>query len=169
MRDSKCPDCGGLMVKGSAACWPCSRKRGTIGRPRMPRRKVAWKCCAKCRVMKPASEFTRNGKMLDGLQSWCRECSRVSHRVVSANAYAKRAAFRKQEKDRPCADCGGSFPPECMDFDHVRGRKEFEIGKSNFPVERLAAEIAKCEVVCANCHRIRTKARQQNGRRRKVG
>lgn len=65
-------------------------------------------------------------------------------------------------KDKPCADCGGTFPPECMDFDHVRGRKLLCIGQSwNLSAERLEREIAKCEVVCANCHRIRT------GKRRK--
>ncbi len=70
-------------------------------------------------------------------------------------------------KNAPCMDCGGSFLPECMDFDHVRGEKKFAIGSwgaggvdcsSN---EDLNTEIAKCELVCANCHRIRTKQRMR--------
>jgi hypothetical protein len=45
-----------------------------------------------------------------------------------------------------------------MDFDHVRGEKLFGIAVNmNISWERLEAEIAKCEIVCANCHRIRTK------------
>jgi len=56
----------------------------------------------------------------------------------------------------PCADCGGVFPPECMDFDHVRGTKLFSIGwrmaGSHLTLQR---EIEKCDLVCANCHRIR--------------
>jgi len=64
-------------------------------------------------------------------------------------------------KDRPCADCHLKFPLVCMDFDHVLGEKEFNIasGYEQVSLERLLKEIAKCEVVCANCHRIRTAKR----------
>lgn len=67
-------------------------------------------------------------------------------------------------KDRPCEDCGLRFPPECMDFDHVRGEKRGDVGRMAMQkgaVITLLAEIAKCEVVCANCHRIRTRVRRQ--------
>jgi hypothetical protein len=55
-------------------------------------------------------------------------------------------------------DCGGTFPPECMDFDHRPGEKKlFGIGQGlRRKLEALLAEIAKCDLVCANCHRIRT-------------
>jgi hypothetical protein len=72
-----------------------------------------------------------------------------------------RRAVMREAKSAPCADCGGLFPPECMDFDHVRGDKVdcvarmFMGGGAAF-----LAEIAKCEVVCSNCHRIRTKERR---------
>lgn len=62
-------------------------------------------------------------------------------------------------KDAPCADCGGTFPPECMDFDHVDpSTKSFCVGKgpASYGRERVLAEIEKCELVCANCHRVRT-------------
>lgn len=64
-------------------------------------------------------------------------------------------------KSEPCADCGNHYPPECMDFDHVRGKKLFNIGTSytRYSMEKLLAEIEKCDIVCANCHRIRTKNR----------
>ena len=65
-------------------------------------------------------------------------------------------------KDVPCADCGGKFPPECMDFDHVRGEKLFLVGSAGQrSIEDVDAEIAKCDVICANCHRTRTKKRRQ--------
>jgi hypothetical protein len=70
---------------------------------------------------------------------------------------AKWQALVSSLKAVPCADCGGCFPPCVMDFDHVRGKKLFPIGAADsrsLPV--LLREIAKCEVVCANCHRIRT-------------
>lgn len=59
-----------------------------------------------------------------------------------------------------CADCGLSGPAEALTFDHVRGEKRFDIGQSwNQGRTRLEEEIAKCEIVCANCHNIRTKRR----------
>ena len=66
-------------------------------------------------------------------------------------------------KRRPCADCGGEFPPYLMDFDHVSGEKLDNIcGMRMRTVSRdaIRAEIDKCEVVCATCHRARTHARR---------
>jgi hypothetical protein len=61
-------------------------------------------------------------------------------------------------------DCGGRFPPECMDFDHVRGEKISSVSHMitrNASKNAIFSEIEKCEIVCANCHRIRTKSRLQ--------
>lgn len=59
-----------------------------------------------------------------------------------------------------CADCGRKYPTCVMDFDHVRGKKLLNVGhaqaKLAYNIEKVKAEIAKCDVVCANCHRIRT-------------
>ena len=81
--------------------------------------------------------------------------------------YSDARAYVNELKTEPCLDCGGSFPPECMDFDHVRGEKEFALGGANVSRSRESVdqEIAKCDLVCANCHRIRTEARrlQANG------
>ena len=64
-------------------------------------------------------------------------------------------------KDVPCKDCNVKFPPECMDFDHVEDNKLYNVsGLRGFgSFKKLKEEIAKCEIVCANCHRIRTKKR----------
>ena len=54
-------------------------------------------------------------------------------------------------------DCGIKYPPYVMDFDHL-GDKEFVISKGvsmHSPI-KLLKEIAKCDVVCSNCHRLRT-------------
>ncbi|AXH66851.1 HNH endonuclease [Streptomyces phage StarPlatinum] len=59
----------------------------------------------------------------------------------------------------PCMDCGNSYPFYCMDFDHRDpSEKEGNIGQivNNGSWNKLYAEVAKCDVVCANCHRIRT-------------
>jgi hypothetical protein len=63
-------------------------------------------------------------------------------------------------RERPCAECGGSFRPYQMDFDHRDpADKSFRItsGRAMLaPLPRLIAEVDKCDVVCANCHRLRT-------------
>ena len=60
----------------------------------------------------------------------------------------------------PCMDCDGSFPPACMDFDHRDPASKVDgvtrMVNANLSLDRILAEIAKCDLVCANCHRIRT-------------
>ncbi len=73
----------------------------------------------------------------------------------------RRARWRKltdQIKSGPCADCRGVFDPICMDFDHRPGEiKGFSLSVGyRVSAERQIAELAKCDVVCANCHRLRT-------------
>ena len=65
----------------------------------------------------------------------------------------------------PCADCHQSFEPFQMDFDHRDpAAKSFRLtspkalGSSR---KRLLEEVAKCDVVCAACHRRRTKDQHQ--------
>lgn len=72
---------------------------------------------------------------------------------------AKRRTMMDTIKSVPCMDCGGEFPPECMDFDHVRGEKKFNIAgaySNGMSLKIVMDEIDKCDIVCANCHRIRT-------------
>lgn len=67
--------------------------------------------------------------------------------------------FISKIKSVPCQDCGNSYPSYVMDFDHrVPSEKTAEIGKviSNGSWPALYAEIDKCDIICANCHRIRT-------------
>ena len=57
-----------------------------------------------------------------------------------------------------CLDCNVSYPPYVLDFDHVRD-KEFGISRAiqnGTSLDKIVKEIEKCEIVCANCHRIRT-------------
>jgi hypothetical protein len=58
----------------------------------------------------------------------------------------------------PCADCGQEYPPCCMHFDHVpeRGPKLFNVANCDRAMADVKAEIEKCDIVCANCHAIRT-------------
>lgn len=74
--------------------------------------------------------------------------------------YAKKSALINAAKAKPCADCGVEYPSYVMDFDHL-GEKEFNVarGRTSRSFVAVQSEIEKCDVVCANCHRIRTWAR----------
>lgn len=62
------------------------------------------------------------------------------------------------KRNAVCADCNGKFPTCVYHFDHVPGRgpKLFNIAGCDVSIARLKAEVAKCDIVCANCHAIRT-------------
>lgn len=63
-----------------------------------------------------------------------------------------------------CMDCKQSYHHSVMEFDHVRGEKLFNIGnqgRNYVTMKKLKDEIRKCELVCANCHRMRTWNRSQ--------
>ena len=67
-------------------------------------------------------------------------------------------------KSKPCHDCAGSFPVCCMDFDHREGTvKSYNVGNMfarHYSRELIQVEIDKCDLVCANCHRVRTRERR---------
>ena len=74
--------------------------------------------------------------------------------------YHTRKDLVKKAKDKPCMDCGNKYPYFVMDFDHRDpSLKKFNISQSlNRSNKDVFEEIAKCDVVCANCHRLRTHA-----------
>ncbi len=66
-------------------------------------------------------------------------------------------------KDGPCMDCGVWYPPYVMQWDHRDpATKEFTIGATARKAwGKVVAEVAKCDLVCANCHAIRTHERRK--------
>jgi hypothetical protein len=67
-----------------------------------------------------------------------------------------KAIVNEFKRTHPCATCGESRLP-CLDFHHISGEKENSISilvDSHASIERLNAEIAKCIVLCSNCHRL---------------
>lgn len=103
----------------------------------------------------------------------CLECNRAYQKQSyklrrSAFERSKQLGLDRQNfinaiKNLPCQDCGVKFPTECMDFDHRDPElKSFTItaryvSESTESRRRLMLEVSKCDLVCANCHRIRTK------------
>lgn len=132
------------------------------------------KKCSTCGIEKEDDEFHRKGS---GLQSMCKACKRAHHKQYYKKNRARfresiasrRARVREaiaEYKRRPCADCKQSFHPCVMDFDHVDGEKVQAVSKcgtDGWSWERVMSEIEKCEVVCANCHRMRTHNRLTRG------
>ena len=87
----------------------------------------------------------------------------ASRRARSARNAAERAAanlafLNELKLEAGCADCGYRGHPAALDFDHLPGSSKIRGLARMLLVSRatLLAEIAKCEIVCANCHRIRT-------------
>jgi hypothetical protein len=75
----------------------------------------------------------------------------------------------REAKQAPCTDCGVNYPPYVMEFDHLPEHvKHFTIAggtAGHITLDALVAELAKCEVVCRNCHAERTHSRATAVRR----
>jgi hypothetical protein len=74
--------------------------------------------------------------------------------------------FLRRRRKQPCADCGRTYLPHQMDFDHRDPSQKTStvsrmIGRAG--TGRIMAEVAKCDIVCANCHRDRTYRRREAG------
>lgn len=96
-----------------------------------------------------------------------KEDSLKSHALYKRKRTAEFAKYLIKIKNNPCVDCKKTWPHPAMEFDHLPGTiKKFKIGqggtRSKLAVE---TELSKCELVCSNCHRLRTKSRKKSSRR----
>lgn len=93
---------------------------------------------------------------------YCGSDQKEKTRIRTSQTRSKRFELVRQIKSVPCMDCKNSYPSECMDFDHVKGDKVEKISQMvmHGKWEDVLIEIEKCEIVCSNCHRIRTKMRR---------
>ena len=85
--------------------------------------------------------------------------SKRYHTYHSLKNITRKQTVINKLKDKPCMDCQHKFNPVSMDFDHRPGtRKIRSIGQllRTASLERAIAETKKCDLVCANCHRVRT-------------
>ena len=147
------------------------------------------KVCSKCSIAKLDTDFysARSGICIPCKQAWQRAyTAKLRGDPIKYAKYlsyqkkyqartgrehrAKRFGWLDEIKADPCMDCGRAFPPECMDFDHRDPSvKLFNVSGaavSGRSLESVRAEVAKCDLVCACCHRIRT-ARQQGFKSRR--
>lgn len=143
----------------------------------MPDTAAVPKICRGCGFAKPLSEFSYRNPRAATRKSRCKECVRTAskeHYRRATGAYLERARQRRRSDRRkngelvraflaahPCVDCGES-DPVVLDFDHtVPAEKTGAVARmiSTASPGILRREIEKCEVRCANCHRVRS-ARQ---------
>ena len=128
------------------------------------------KQCGVCKEVKPLSDFH---KKLSRRQDRCKSCRKKYHRnhyLTNQVKYKVESSIRRKElrelvsvlKSKPCTDCGRSFPPYVMDFDHIDSNKKMNVSQLiNWgSLQRILEEISKCELVCSNCHRVRTFSRR---------
>lgn len=128
------------------------------------------KWCNRCEQTLPVSAFSANRRQRDGLQTYCKPCKSL----VDRDWYERRGASQRVRNkgyiernaqhvwdyllEHPCVDCGKT-DPVVLEFDHVRGEKVralSEMVQRQFSLAKLDAEIAKCDVRCANCHKRKT-------------
>lgn len=133
--------------------------------------------CYMCGETKPEAEFAFDDIARGRRQRHCRKCQaayRRAHYLANRDAYirlevARMSGYHDANRplllayllDHPCVDCG-ERDPVLLDFDHRDpSSKRSEVGRlaHTKPWPQVLAEIEKCDVRCANCHRRRT-ARQ---------
>lgn len=138
------------------------------------------KTCSSCNTPKDHTGFYRSSKSKDGYNSWCKTCSNNA-RVQSYRRNPKktreyslfvqnrnREHIKSYLKGHPCVDCG-ERDIIVLEFDHTSDNKLYDVSALVFrevSIATIDAEIAKCEVRCANCHRRITYQRRlaQSGR-----
>lgn len=136
--------------------------------------------CARCGRNRLLKSFKTRNKAKGLLQSWCVDCRKEFDAERYLTYGERKRQFNKSKEIRArntnficeylstksCVVCGNSNILS-LEFDHVRGVKEFNISESgSFSIDTLRAEIDKCDVKCANCHRIKT-ARERDTARHK--
>lgn len=121
------------------------------------------KTCKGCGETKPLDDYYANKGMADGRVNWCKPCMIARHgEKKRQRARELRAYVQAIKMERGCVDCGYRGHPAALEFDHLPGTVKVNrlavLSCSNAKAV-IHAEINKCEVVCANCHRIRTAER----------
>jgi len=81
------------------------------------------------------------------------------NKLANDRAVALRAYLDRVKMESGCVDCGYCAHPAALDFDHIEAKTILvSFCKS---IKAADKEIAKCEVRCANCHRIKTWQRRR--------
>lgn len=136
------------------------------------------KKCTKCKEERVETDFSFTDKKANRRRAMCKYCVReltARHYTDKKEVYRLNQRTRRDRnrdfvkaylKKSVCIDCGNK-DWRVLEFDHVRGEKIENISRlmsDRAPIAVLKEEIAKCDIRCANCHRIATHTRQNNYR-----
>lgn len=125
------------------------------------------KQCTTCGEIKDESHFHNNARWADGLQKYCKACHKEinkKHYTDNKQAYIERARVSrvaltewwKQYKETLKCQCCGESRWWCLDFHHKDpSTKDMAVSSmisNSKSKEAILEEIAKCVVVCRNCH-----------------
>lgn len=124
------------------------------------------KKCNKCLTWQPLTSFHINKECQGGVVGTCRICTAIKNRQWYADNRARRqqaANDRNQARKKEavnnmggqCYDCKGEFPLCVYDFHHVMGKDVNPSVALTWKKAERERELAKCILLCANCHRIR--------------
>lgn len=124
--------------------------------------------CTTCRRRKRVKCFSGEKRICKGCKatynrSWY-ERNKKKHK---ADVERNRARYRREMRELigslksvSCADCGERYPVYVMDFDHrdpaTKKANVSRMAATGSAIRTVLEEAAKCDVVCANCHRERT-------------
>lgn len=131
--------------------------------------------CGRCEREKPLEDFAWRRKERGQRDNYCRPCRaayKQKHYSANRQRYIDQAMARKRVmvaerieflvaflREHPCVDCGET-DPIVLEFDHLRDKKfNVAAGLRDREWQSVLDEMAKCDVVCANCHRRRTARR----------
>ena len=133
------------------------------------------KICKKCSRSKNEQAFAWKNKTRGTKNARCKTCQAEyakEHYLKNKRVYCNRARKRSKQcrlenqkqmllylSDKVCLDCGeNDF--RVLEFDHIdRVNKRQTVSSmvcDGYSWESILAEIEKCEIRCANCHRRRT-------------
>lgn len=121
--------------------------------------------CWDCKQVKPWESFGKYKSRKTGYNTLCKECNSKRTRLYQVEL---RDRVAQMKLDVGCADCGYKEHPEALGFDHLPGFiKTANVSKlvqKNATWEKIQLEIEKCQVVCNNCHAVRTYNRRSSSK-----
>jgi hypothetical protein len=104
-------------------------------------------------------------KNAEYFRKWYAANKEVQQQKIKDRKARIRDEVKKYKESNPCMDCGIFYKHYVMDFDHRDGeQKEHNVSNvvHNGSIKKVWDEIAKCDLVCSNCHRERTNLRLNN-------
>ena len=130
-----------------------------------------FRICSKCKESKDESDFQIRrrkvrGKLYIGLRCECRACEALRKAKFYATDKGKETNYARQRRnkafvqqykaDKKCLCCGESCGI-CLDFHHLdpttKRASVSRISATRLSIEVILEEIAKCIILCSNCHR----------------